>query len=53
MPGRSTGGTGGGTALVSQVAVTERTGAGQLCHAPYLGPRRVNGPASVTREVAR
>jgi ATP-dependent DNA ligase len=39
--------------LVSQVAFTEWTGAGQLRHPRYLGLRRDKDPASVTREVAR
>jgi bifunctional non-homologous end joining protein LigD len=39
--------------LVSQVAFTEWTGAGQLRHLRYLGLRRDKDPAAVTREVAR
>jgi DNA ligase D-like protein (predicted ligase) len=39
--------------LVSQVAFTEWTGAGQLRHPRYLGLRRDKDLAAVTREVAR
>jgi bifunctional non-homologous end joining protein LigD len=39
--------------LVSQIAFTEWTGAGQLRHPRYLGLRRDKDPAAVTREVAR